>query len=286
MKRKSKHILSIVSAAVLTFGLTQSAFAVDADEETQWLKQVPFSAVTQLEYQEPTTRLTYGSDESQFIETWASNGRAEIHPNSIGLLLVHGGCWLKDYGVDHIRPMASALAARGFNVFAIEYRRTGQDGGGWPGSLEDVNAAMKLVREQHPQMVLTGIGHSAGGHLALLAATDPGLKLNAIIGLAAITDVSSYGKGENGCQKATASFMGGTEEARKEEYAAANTRNKNVIPPLYLLTGKADKIVPLDQHRHPQAKKFAGEGIGHFDWIHPESEAYQRLINTLSRLYD
>lgn len=286
MKRKPNRILSLMSAVVLTFGATHSAIASVAETESKWLTQVPFSEVIKLDYRQPTSRMSYGDDESQFIEAWASNNRTEVHPRAAGLLLVHGGCWLKDYGVDHVRPLASALADHGYNVFAVEYRRTGQDGGGWPGSLTDVNAAMKKVRDQYPDMALTGIGHSAGGHLALLAATDPRLKLTAVIGLAAITDVREYAKGENGCQKAAVAFMGGTEAEQKDAYAAANTRDKNVVPPLYLMAGKADSIVPIEQNRHPQSKKFEGAGIGHFDWIHPGSEAYQRLINTLSRLYD
>jgi len=52
------------------------------------------------------------------------------------------------------------------------------------------------------------VGHSAGGHLALLAGSElPELK--AVVGLAAITDIVAYSEGQNSCQQATPQFMGG-----------------------------------------------------------------------------
>ena len=66
-------------------------------------------------------------------------------------------------------PLARDLAARGFAAWNIEYRRVGQEGGGWPGTLEDVAAAADAVPGLDgvdPSRVVT-VGHSAGGHLAL-----------------------------------------------------------------------------------------------------------------------
>ena len=58
---------------------------------------------------------------------------------------------------------------RGFAVWNIEYRRVGQEGGGWPGTLEDAAAAVDHLAGLDG--VDTGrvvtVGHSAGGHLAV-----------------------------------------------------------------------------------------------------------------------
>ena len=65
-----------------------------------------------------------------------------------------------------MRPLARDLAARGFAAWNIEYRRVGQEGGGWPGTLEDVAAAADAVsgfESIDPDRVAT-VGHSAGGH--------------------------------------------------------------------------------------------------------------------------
>lgn len=274
-----------VSALSLSLMLA-SAYVSATPLVSRYLMNVPFSDVTALDHSKASSTITYGNHVSQYIEVWPSKNRAEVEPLSVGIVLVHGGCWLKKYGVDHVRPLASALSDKGYNVFAIEYRRTGEEGGGWPGSLNDVNKAILTIRQQYPRMSLTAVGHSAGAHLAMLAATDPRLRLEALIGLAAITDINTYAQGENGCQQAALRFIGEQHEQFEERMAAANTLDKNILPPLYLLTGDADSIVSAAQNRHPQAKRFVGEGIGHFDWIHPDSEAYQRLLNTLSRLYE
>ncbi|MDM7861069.1 alpha/beta hydrolase [Alteromonas sp. ASW11-36] len=277
-----RKIVSALSLSLILISAHLSATPL----VSRYLMNVAFSDVTALEYREPTNTIVYGQHTSQFIEVWASKNRAAVEPLSVGIVLIHGGCWLKEYGVDHVRPLATALSDKGYNVFAVEYRRTGEDGGGWPGSLNDVNEAIYAVRQQYPRMSLTAVGHSAGGHLAMLAATDPRLRLGALIGLAAITDIETYAQGENGCQQAALRFIGEQDEQFEARMDAANTLDKNILPPLYLLTGDADSIVPAAQNRHPQAKRFVGEGIGHFDWIHPDSEAYQRLLNTLSRLHE
>jgi acetyl esterase/lipase len=50
------------------------------------------------------------------------------------------------------------------------------------------------------------VGHSAGGHLALLAGGEI-KRLKGVIGLAAITDIAEYAMGSNSCQKVTNNFM-------------------------------------------------------------------------------
>src|SRR5262249_57793716 len=76
---------------------------------------------------------------------------------------------------------AGALGAVGCAVANPEFRRPGQRGGGWPGTFDDVAAAVEalpvLVRDaagadrvsDEPPLLA---GHSAGGHLALWAAAS------------------------------------------------------------------------------------------------------------------
>ena len=56
----------------------------------------------------------------------------------------------------------------------LEYRRAGMQGGGWPGTSEDVTAALAAVLADPglpDRSVL--VGHSAGGHLVVWAASQP-----------------------------------------------------------------------------------------------------------------
>ena len=98
-------------------------------------------------------------------------------PGAAGVPLIvflHGGFWRAAYDRKHARPLAEALAAAGLAVCVPEYRRVGQDGGGWPGTFDDVRAAVERLpdlvagatagRADAIRPVLAG--HSAGGHLA------------------------------------------------------------------------------------------------------------------------
>ena len=94
------------------------------------------------------------------------------------ILLLHGGFWRAAFDRTHLGPLASALAAESFAVCTPEFRRTGQPGGGWPGTFDDVALAVDqlpgLVQAVLPGGASVGpvilAGHSAGGHLALWSA--------------------------------------------------------------------------------------------------------------------
>ncbi len=99
-------------------------------------------------------RIAYGPEYLQFGELYLPND----------LTLMHG------LGVD--------LAARSIAAWNIEYRRVGDAGGGWPGTLLDVARAADYLRVLSPQYSLdlkrvVPIGHSAGGHLAFWLAARP-----------------------------------------------------------------------------------------------------------------
>ena len=127
----------------------------------------------------PGERISYGSGDFQFGELRVPAGTGR-HPL---VILVHGGCWQARIGklpeaatsLDLLRPMAVALAGEGVASWNVEYRRLGQQGGGWPGTFEDVGNAIDFVRTLAPKYSLdlqriVVVGHSSGGHLAAWAA--------------------------------------------------------------------------------------------------------------------
>lgn len=61
------------------------------------------------------------------------------------ICLLHGGFWRMPYGRDQMTDVARDLAARGFAVWNLEYRRVGAPGGGWPGTLDDVGAGIAYL---------------------------------------------------------------------------------------------------------------------------------------------
>ena len=128
------------------------------------------------------------------------------------------------------------------------------------------------------------LGHSSGGHLALLAGARSELLVmepDLIVGLAAISDVVNYAAGSNTCQTATPLFMGGNVSDRAQEYFNANPSNHGLHKNTVLLQGDIDEIVPLSQATLPGARTIISIGASHFDWAHPDTLAYRRLLELL-----
>lgn len=265
-----------------------------------------FSDVLTLEAPPADEVVRYGAERLQFVEVWRPPGvpRAMV-------VLIHGGCWRNSYGVDHIRPLAAYLQANGFLIWAPEYRRIGDEGGGWPGTFEDVAASVDAASrwraaEDSDQLSVVFTGHSAGGHLALWAggrsafandhpfsAAEP-LKPAAVLGLAAITDLVSYAAGVSSCERATAELLGGTPDEVAGRYAA--TSPIALLPSgtrVSLIQGMNDEIVPAEQAgRFVEAAIAAGDrvglryvpGAGHFDLIHPGTLACDTALASLREL--
>lgn len=260
--------------------------------------QQPYSSVTALPSREPDEVFEYGQEPEQRIELWLPRGRISRAPL---VVLIHGGCWLEDYDVRHVYPLASALADRGYAVWAPEYRRVGQTSGGWPWTFKDIAQAVDRVGHADPELIDSArvalVGHSAGGQLALWAAGrsllgkdddlyDPApFVARGVIGLAAITDLAAYALGDNSCQAVTERLMGGTSSDYPQRYAQASPAELGVAIPSVLIHGDADPIVGFEQtHALPIARVRRLEGAGHFDLIHPGTPAFTVLREELESL--
>lgn len=248
---------------------------------------VPFSAVADSARLAPAAdlRIAYGTAASQSIEVRLPRG---VGPHPV-VFLLHGGCWLNAYGVDHVGGIAESLRGRGFAVFAVEYRRVGDVGAGVPGTFNDVRAAYDSVRAAAPRLALDStrvlvMGHSAGGQLALWLASEPGVRVRAVIALAAVTDLAAFAA-PSGCGSAVPRLMGGTAAADVARYAAASPLTRAAAPTgtrVLLVTAEADRVVPLMQAeayaaRFPTAQILRVPG-GHFDLVAPWTTAWSRVL--------
>ena len=260
---------------------------------------VDFADVQALPAEAKSQRYAYGDHPSQYGELWLPVDSDNIRPPLV--ILIHGGCWLVDYTLDHIRPLAAALYKQGYAVWTPEYRRVGEPGGGWPGTFTDIASAIdELPRISADRLDLSRtaiVGHSAGGHLALWAAARPGFgpknpyyratafKVAGVVGLAAITDLEAYAKGENSCQQVTARLLGGSVGSVPERYAAVSPNSLPPSPRVLLIHGQHDTIVPLSQASAlAHAHRVQVPGAGHFDLIHPDTAAFPTLLEVLEDL--
>ena len=246
---------------------------------------VSYGSVLELGFTDATERLVYGdaNPDLQYGLLWLPRGLAATERVPL-VVFIHGGCWLNEYDIQHSFALTTALAEAGYGVWSLEYRRSGDAGGGWPGSFEDIKRGVAFTSrlDKYPLDLhrIVVVGHSAGGHLALLAGTEfPGV--DGVVGLAAITDIIEYSRGQNSCQTATIDFMGGKFEAEPAAYHAANPVEQPLHEQTILLHGDIDAIVPIGQAQVAGTTNKLVKGAGHFDWIHPGTEAHRLLLLTL-----
>lgn len=251
-------------------------------------------------------RVAYGTEPLQFGELRLPPGKDSVPL----VVLIHGGCWRSQYDLKHVGGAAAGLVKEGFAVWTIEYRRIGDQSGGWPGTFDDIAHAVDHVRRlsaQFPQLDTTRVvlmGHSAGGHLALWAASRkqnemtglfrsamPPLKVSGVVSLAGITDLAEYGKGTGGCNQSVAPLLGGTPEQQAQRYRAVSPSERVPIGVFVrLVHGEADPIVPISQSRHflgrmhavgDRAELDVVKDAGHFDLLAPQADAWAVVVRAV-----
>jgi len=251
-----------------------------------------------------SARIHYGSAPSQFADLWLPSGDGP-HPV---VAMLHGGCWRADLpGVDLMAYAADDLRRQGIVVWNVEYRRLGEPGGGYPGTFEDVAAAVDWLRKIADADKLdlnnvVAVGHSAGGHLALWAAARPRLPkasalrrgdplpIKAVVSLAGIGDLAVYrDSGPPACGgPRVIDLLDGT-GSRSPWDIFTDTSPVEMLPlgvPQTIVSGALDPIVPAPFGRAYAAKaKAAGDPVneitladaGHFELIDPQSSAFEQI---------
>jgi acetyl esterase/lipase len=226
-------------------------------------------------------RIPYGDHASQFVDFRRPHSRGP-HPL---VVMIHGGFWRQRRSLTYAGHLCIALGEAGFATANIEYRRTGEQGGGWPGTFADVNSAIRLARARaaefggDPERTIL-LGHSAGGHLALLAAAELPDLLGAI-SLAGVVNLRRAWELRLGDDVVT-EFMGGTPSVIPDAYRAADPLNHAPACPVVLIHGTADDIVPHELSRDfPEPKRYVElPGADHFALIDPSSAEW-RTVSTV-----
>ncbi|XTZ13244.1 alpha/beta hydrolase family protein [Micromonospora echinospora] len=226
---------------------------------------------------------------------------AQAGPPRPLVVVVHGGFWRAEYDRTHTGPLAVGLTELGYPVAQVEYRRTGQPGGGWPGTLADVRDAVAalpgLAVAALPDRVAPGppllVGHSAGGQLALHVAAVAPATVAGVLALAPVADLfEAYRRDLDG--GAVAALLGGGPAEVPDRYALADPSTTVALrTPTVVVHGARDEQVPIALSRTFVSKaSAAGARVAlveladceHFGVIDPTSSAWPQVARALRSL--
>jgi acetyl esterase/lipase len=257
-----------------------------------------------------TKKIAYGSDPDQFAELWLPAGRGPFPT----VVMIHGGCWQESLpGVVLMSYLAEDMRKQGYAVWNIEYRRLGAKGAGYPGTFLDIASGVDYLRQIHQMYNLDIshpfiIGHSAGGQLALWVAARSKFKstslfysanpfsFQAVITLAGINDLRAYrdnGPMACGGPGTIDQLIGAANRSNEDPYL--NTSPAAMLPlkvQQVIISGAQDPIVPSHFGRDYAAlAKASGDDVrvveienaGHFELIDPQSDAWKKIKELLTK---
>jgi acetyl esterase/lipase len=237
-------------------------------------------------------RLRYGSHFHQFADLLVPDGDGPF-PVAV---LIHGGFWRERLTLDLDDDLARDLVPRGWAAWNIEYRRVG-NGGGVPHTLDDVAAALDTLADRDvPLDRVIGLGHSAGGHLAMWAASRgrydawaAQVELTGVVSQAGVLDLwSAYDEGLGG--GAVQAFLG--HRPSTDDAAIDALHQVPLDVPVHCVHAIGDDVVPIAQSSaYVRAATDAGARAelteihgDHFTVIDPTTDAWQQTLGILDRL--
>ena len=209
------------------------------------------------------------------------------------VVLIHGGFWRAPWDLELMTPLVQSLTDRGWGVWNVEYRRVGDEDGGFPGTLEDVAAAVDAVAGFADEYGIDTaevavVGHSAGGHLALWVAgrmsiaggevgARPEVTPVVAVGQAPVADLAGASTAGLGADAVTA-LLGVDPQADPDRLRAAQPI---VGSPVVNVVGGRDDIVPPEFSEFPGAATVRIADADHFDLIDPDHEAWAAVLRVL-----
>jgi acetyl esterase/lipase len=271
-------------------------------------KTLTWSELSAMPLPAPGERIAYGAGAQQFGELRVPKGDGPF-PVTV---VIHGGCWQNEFDYFYMTRLAAWFNEHGVATWTIEYRRLGDNGGGWPGTFLDVADATDALRRIATKSKLDlnrvyAAGHSAGGQLALWLASraklpdsselyrkDP-IAIRGVLGLAAITNLASYRIGPpDSCHSSVEPLLGGAPDKVPSRYAETSPSERLPLGVTQIfIQGENDPIVAAASVREfAEAAKKAGDqaivlplpSAGHFETCVPLPQTLSAFEEALRAL--
>jgi acetyl esterase len=229
------------------------------------------------------------------------------------VIIVHGGGWVTGDKRTSVQPLFRPLTEGGFAWFSINYRLARGNNieslvtlgtlTSLSSAVEDVRQAIAYIREHAVEYNIDPkrigvIGESAGAHLALMAGLqpDPGADVQTVVAFYAPSDLVDLVKTSNRIPDQLRDMVKGTPleallltglQAISPKYFV-----RKDAPPMLLIHGTEDRLVPLEQSEEMceavedaggicklQVIKGGGHGLRGWE-SSPERASYKTLLTS------
>lgn len=191
------------------------------------------------------------------------------------VVMVHGGLWRHEYERDTVETLAVDLTSRGFDTWNLEYRRLG-DGGGWPGSAQDVLTALDFLPrlELDPGRVVI-VSHSAGSQLATWAAERTSSNIDLHLALSPLLDLATAIENEDV----------GADECRQLLDGGAPSCVLPTRTTTFIVHALMDQIVPVERSvviAQAAAIELEQPESDHFALLDPTKPHWHQIVHRMS----
>jgi len=209
------------------------------------------------------------------------------------IFFIHGGFWKNKYHIDNNchHSLIGYYVSRGFVFCDVEYRTRDDEGGGYPGTCNDIRLAydylLNIVSRVIPfdPLRIIIMGHSAGGMLALWLSCQRLVKCRLVVGIAPCADLIEGVKcklGDDGT--AVLRFMKCDYKSSLKSYKDASPSENLPLPISQLIvSGGRDVDVPasyISRYIKKCNHSFVGGSSSSVEYLHFEDADHYDLTSS------